>query len=88
MLYLLYKLFVFLAWSGTIFLGTEIEQLMTVPEFARVLGVTQACIRRWILGRQIARVKVGRCVRIPISEAKRIIAAGFRPAIQRNGGQK
>jgi excisionase family DNA binding protein len=53
--------------------------LLTVPEFASALGVTQACIRRWILERRIVCVKLGRLVRVPSSEVQRLIEEGRRP---------
>jgi excisionase family DNA binding protein len=56
--------------------------LMNVQEFAQALGVTTACIRRWILERKIDNVKVGRLVRIPTSELQNLINAGLRPAIR------
>jgi excisionase family DNA binding protein len=59
---------------------TYLEQMMTVPQFAESLGVTVACVRRWILERHIATIKLGRLVRIPASELARIIQAGLRPA--------
>jgi len=58
----------------------EMTKLLPVPEFAQALGVTPACIRRWLLERKIAHVKVGRLVRIPASEVTRIIQAGYVPA--------
>jgi excisionase family DNA binding protein len=58
--------------------------LMNVRQFAEALGVTTACIRRWILERRIASVKVGRLVKVPESEAERIIASGLRPARRRS----
>jgi excisionase family DNA binding protein len=54
--------------------------LMNVQEFAQALGVTTACVRRWILERRIASIKVGRLVKLPLSEVGRIIEAGLRPA--------
>jgi excisionase family DNA binding protein len=54
--------------------------LMNVQEFAQALGVTTACVRRWILERRIASIKVGRLVKLPLSEVARIIEAGLRPA--------
>jgi excisionase family DNA binding protein len=56
------------------------EELVSVPQFADVLGVTQACVRRWLLERKIAYVKLGRLVRVPREELERLIAEGFRPA--------
>jgi hypothetical protein len=54
-------------------------RLVNVPVFDDGLGMAAACIRRWILERRIASVKVGRLVKVPESKAKRIIASGLRP---------
>jgi excisionase family DNA binding protein len=54
--------------------------LLSVPQFADALGVTTACIRRWILERKIATVKLGRLVRVPATEVERLINSGLRPA--------
>jgi len=54
--------------------------LLSVPQFANALGVTPACIRRWILERRITTVKLGRLIRIPASEVERLVSAGLRPA--------
>jgi excisionase family DNA binding protein len=56
------------------------KPLMSVPQFATTLGVTPACIRRWILERKITTIKLGRLVRIPSSEAERLISSGLRSA--------
>ena len=58
--------------------------LLTVDEFAGQLRVTRACVRRWILERRVAVVKVGRLVRLPASEVHRIIDEGSRPRAQRH----
>jgi excisionase family DNA binding protein len=54
--------------------------LLNVQEFAQALGVTKACVRRWILERRIASIKVGRLVKLPQSEVQRIIDSGWRAA--------
>ena len=57
------------------------KDLLTVTEFAAALNITVACVRRWLLERKIAAVKIGtRLVRIPATEAARIIEEGLRPA--------
>ena len=56
------------------------NQLLSVPQFAELLGVTSSCVRRWILERRISVVKVGRLVRIPMAEFERIVAEGTRTA--------
>ncbi len=58
---------------------TEIS-LLSVPQFANALGVTPACIRRWVLERKIATVKLGRLIRIPATEVERLVESGLRPA--------
>jgi excisionase family DNA binding protein len=55
-------------------------QLMNVTEFAAALGITKACVRRWIFERRITTVKIGRLVKLPASEVPRLIEAGIRPA--------
>lgn len=57
------------------------KDLLKVNEFAARLNITDACVRRWLLARKIAAVKVGnRLIRIPATEAQRIIEEGLRPA--------
>lgn len=56
------------------------DRLLNIEEFAGLLGVTQSCVRRWILERRINVIKIGRLVRIAESEVDRIIAEGTRPA--------
>jgi excisionase family DNA binding protein len=53
---------------------------MTVQQFAEALGVTSACVRRWLFERKIAKVKLGRLVRIPQEEYQRLVIEGFCPA--------
>jgi excisionase family DNA binding protein len=53
--------------------------LLSVSQIAERLGVTEACIRRWILERKIATVKLGRLIRIPSAEVERLISSGLRP---------
>ena len=61
-------------------MNSQLQSLLKVPEFAGALKLTNACVRRWILERRVVSIKVGRLVRIPVSEVDRIIAAGLRPA--------
>jgi excisionase family DNA binding protein len=55
------------------------KRLLSVAEFAAALGVTQSCIRRWVLERKIAFVKLGRLVRIDSQEGDRLIREGSCP---------
>ncbi len=56
------------------------RELLSVHESAKALGVTVACVRRWLLERKIAHVKLGRLVRIDSREIDRLISEGLRPA--------
>lgn len=56
------------------------KSLLRVNEFAALLDVTPACVRRWLLERKIASTRIGRLVRIPASEIKRLVESGLRPA--------
>jgi excisionase family DNA binding protein len=57
----------------------EPTPLLSITEFAARLRVTSACVRRWLLERKIAQVKLGRLVRIPAAEVDRLISEGLRP---------
>jgi excisionase family DNA binding protein len=63
--------------------GTK-QNLMNVREFAKCLGITTSCVRRWLLEGKIAKVKLGRLVRIPSEERERLIREGLQPARQTN----
>ena len=62
------------------------DKLMSIPEFAQCLGVSNSCIRRWVLERRVGFVKIGRLVRIPATEYERIVAEGTRVA--RHAGEE
>lgn len=59
---------------------SQTREWLTVNEFAEALGVTNACIRRWLLERRVSSTRIGRLVRIPASEISRLVDGGFRPA--------
>ena len=58
----------------------EQKSLLRVNEFAALLDVTPAAVRRWLLERRIASTRIGRLVRIPRDEVTRLIESGFYPA--------
>jgi excisionase family DNA binding protein len=58
-----------------------VDRLLNIQQFAELLGVTPSCIRRWILERRITVIKVGRLVRIPLSELERVTLEGLREAL-------
>ena len=52
----------------------------TVNEAARELNVSRATIRAWIVQRRLGFVRLGRAIRIPAGEIRRVLDAGFVPA--------
>ena len=64
------------------------EELLTIPEAARRLGLKQKTIRRWVALRKIEFIKTGeRAVRISSGEVSRIIEDGRTPRLRRTGPQ-
>ncbi len=56
------------------------NRLLSIPQFAELLGVTCSCIRRMVYEHRINVIKIGRLVRISTAEYDRIVAEGTRPA--------
>jgi excisionase family DNA binding protein len=57
------------------------EVLLTLDQAAARLGMRPVTLRMWASARKIARVKIGRVVRIPESEIAKIIERGLIPAL-------
>lgn len=60
------------------------NQLRTVEEAARRLGLKPRTVRRWVFLRKIDYVKVGGAVRIAESELERVIEQGTVQRIRRS----
>jgi|CXWL01.1.fsa_nt_gi excisionase family DNA binding protein len=59
------------------------DRLLTVEEAAQRLRLKPATIRRMIFQRRIDTVRPSvRAVRVPQSAIEKILAAGFRPAVE------
>lgn len=56
------------------------SKLLRVPEFASALSIQPKTVWAWIGARKIATHRIGRCVRIPVSEVQRILDEGSQPA--------
>ena len=60
----------------------QVEKLLTIEQAAELLGMRPVTIRMWAASRRIARVKLGRSVRIPESEIEeRLIEHSLIPAL-------
>jgi excisionase family DNA binding protein len=60
-------------------------KLLTLEQAAERLGMKPVTLRMWASARKIARVKLGRAVRIPESESAKIIERGLIPALPERG---
>ena len=56
------------------------ERPRTVAEAADELGLSVHTIRTWIANRRIGHIRLGRAIRIPADELRRVIEAGTVPA--------
>jgi excisionase family DNA binding protein len=55
-------------------------RLLKASEVAAMLGCKESTIRKWILFRRFTVVRIGRTVRVPLTEVDRVIAQGTHPA--------
>jgi excisionase family DNA binding protein len=60
----------------------QTEAAKTVNQTAEELGLSPATLRAWIRERRIGFIRLGRAVRIPASEIRRLIERGTVPAIR------
>lgn len=51
------------------------EKLLTVKQAAELLGCSEAAIRKWVYQRRLPRVKVGRLVRVRVTDLETFIRA-------------
>jgi excisionase family DNA binding protein len=56
------------------------EKLLKVPEAAEMLALSQKTIWQWIGERRIGVIRLGRAVRVPLSEIERLMEEGTTPA--------
>jgi excisionase family DNA binding protein len=54
---------------------SEPERPYTIAEAAHILNVAEPTIRKWVLRRRIAALRIGTCVRIPAHEIRRLLSA-------------
>ena len=57
------------------------HRAVTVGEAAETLNLSKATIRLWLAQRRLGYIKLGRAVRIPMSEIERLLTEGEVPAL-------
>lgn len=55
-------------------------KLLKVPEAAGMLALSPKTVWQWIGERRIEVVRLGRAVRVPLSEIERLVEEGTTPA--------
>jgi excisionase family DNA binding protein len=60
----------------------RLERPRTVSEAAEELGLSVHTIRAWVATRRIAHLRLGRAIRIPAAEIRRIIDMSTVPAVR------
>ncbi len=63
-------------------ISPPLEQPRTVSEAARELALSVHTVRTWIAARRIAHIRLGRAIRIPAAEIRRLIEENTVPAVK------
>ena len=63
-------------------LRDPLERPRTVAEAATELGLSVHTIRAWVAARRLAHLRLGRAIRIPAAEIRRVIAKNTVPAVE------
>jgi excisionase family DNA binding protein len=59
------------------------DQPRTVEQAAAELNLSRATIRAWIAQRRLGHVRLGRAIRIPADEIRRVLEAGYVPPVRK-----
>jgi excisionase family DNA binding protein len=60
----------------------RLERPRTVSEAAEELGLSVHTIRAWIASRRLSHLRLGRAIRIPAAEIRRVIEESTVPAVR------
>jgi excisionase family DNA binding protein len=63
--------------------NAQLAHQLTVREAAAALNISVHTVRSWIATRRIGFVRLGRAIRIPITECERIVDEGTVPAAEK-----
>ena len=58
------------------------SQPRTVEQAAVELNLSKATIRAWIAQRRLGHIRLGRAVRVPADEIRRVLEAGYVPPVR------
>jgi excisionase family DNA binding protein len=63
------------------YLGDHVQPLLSVPEAAKILGVSIWTLRQWLSQRRIAMIKVGRLTKLTMKDIFDFIERNRKEAI-------
>lgn len=63
-------------------MGRGLEPPRTISEAAEELGLSVHTVRAWIACRRLAHLRLGRAIRIPAAEIRRVIEKSTVPAAE------
>lgn len=58
------------------------SRYVSIKQAATLLGLAEVTLRVWVARRRLASVKLGRTVRIPVTEIDRLVDEGTIPAFK------
>ena len=62
---------------------TNPDRPRTVSEAAEELGLSVHTVRAWVASRRLAHLRLGRAIRIPAAEIRRVIEESTVPAVRK-----
>lgn len=63
------------------------DQPRTVEQAAAELNLSKATIRAWIAQRRLGHVRLGRAIRVPVNEIRRVLESGYVPPEREGRGR-
>jgi excisionase family DNA binding protein len=67
------------------YLGDHVQPLLSVPEGAKILGVSDQTLRQWLSQRRIAMVKVGRLTKLTLKGILAFLERNRKEAVSFDG---
>jgi excisionase family DNA binding protein len=66
-------------------IGDHVQPLLSVPEGAKILGVSIPTLRQWLSQRRIAIIKVGRLTKLKLEDIREFIERNRKEAVRFDG---
>jgi excisionase family DNA binding protein len=67
------------------YIGDHVQPLLSVPEGAKILGVSVPTLRQWLSQRRIAMIKVGRLTKLTMKDILEFIERNRKEAVRFDG---